>query len=315
MEPTKARITPRDFFLWAGAMIALYWSAVSFIFLLFNYINVALPNPLLPAPDPYQGGMPYEMASLIVLVPLYVVLTHYIRRSIAIDPSRKDVWVRRWAIILTLFVAVATVAGDVITLLTTFFRGEELTTAFVLKVVIVLAVAGVGFLYFLKDLKGYWDDHRAGERTAAMSLGAVAVIAIIAGFFIVGTPYQARLMRFDNERVSDLQNIQYQVVSYWQRKQALPASLDALQDPISGYLAPVDPETGAPYEYAAAKGQSFELCATFDRADQNPSSAYMGYPTAPGGMSADSWAHPAGRHCFERTIDPALYPPYPKTAQ
>src|SRR5579872_4494089 len=132
----KARTTPKDFFLWAGAMVALYWSVVAFIFLMFDYINYALPNALQYQSDPYQSSIPYDMASLVVLLPIYLLIMLFIRRDIVRDPARSEVWVRRWLLILTLFVAGVTAAGDLVILLTTFFRGEELTLAFLLKVLI-----------------------------------------------------------------------------------------------------------------------------------------------------------------------------------
>lgn len=318
MEQTNIhpRTTPKDFFLWAGAMASLYWSVVAFIFLIFNYIDFVFPNVLAYRVDPYQGGMPYEMASILVLVPIYIALALLIRRDIARDASKKEVWVRRWAIILTLFIAGATVAIDVITLLTSFFAGDEITTAFALKVLTVLIIALIGFLYFIADLRGYWDTHPRKEFYSCGALGAVALIAIVAGFFIVGTPQAALLMRLDSQRVSDLQSIQWQVVNYWQSKEKLPTSLEMLADPISGYQIPVDPASSAPYEYTTSSALSFQLCATFDRAGENSVSGYetSAAPVSIGSKgTTDSWSHGAGHVCFTRTIDPELYPPFSKT--
>ena len=64
---------------------------------------------------------------------------------------------------------------------------------------------------------------------------------IIAAFFIIGTPNSARLTQYDQQKVSDLQNIQTQIVNYWQKKSALPDSLSDLNDPISGFTVPTDP--------------------------------------------------------------------------
>jgi len=313
----RPKITPKDFFLWLGAMVALYWSVVAFILLIFNYIDYAFPNALSYAPDPYEGGMPYEMASILVLVPVYIALSLFIRRAIAQDPTRKDVWVRRWAVILTLFVAGVTVAVDVITLLTSFFRGEELTTAFLLKVLVVLAVALVGFAYFAADLKGYWDRYRQRERFACVALGVLALVSVVAGFFIVGTPSDARLLRLDNQKISDLQSIQWQVVNYWQAKQTLPAALSDLSDPISGFIAPTDPQSGDAYGYKTTGELSFDLCAVFsksgDAAGVSRAPAPVSYPAGSGAdLSASSWSHGAGETCFERTIDPEKYPPLKK---
>ena len=156
----KPKTTPKDFFLWAGAMVALYWSVVAFLGLVFDYINYAFPNATsysyYPS-NPYQSGISYEMASLIVLFPLFVVLMRVIHTDIVRDPSRSEIWVRRWALFLTLFVAGATMAGDIIVLLTSFLNGSDLTTAFLLKIALVFLVAAAGFMHFIADYRGYWE--------------------------------------------------------------------------------------------------------------------------------------------------------------
>src|SRR3990167_7982518 len=130
----KPKTTAKDFFLWAGAMVAFYWSVIAYTFLVFDYINYVYPNVLAYYPaDPYQSGISFEMASVIVLLPIYLLLMWLIHRDAARDPSRGEIWVRRWALILTLFVAGIAMAADLITLLTTFLSGEALTLAFMLK--------------------------------------------------------------------------------------------------------------------------------------------------------------------------------------
>ncbi|MDO8523945.1 MAG: DUF5671 domain-containing protein [bacterium] len=324
-NPTvRPKITAKDFFLWLGAMAALYWSVIAFIFLLFNYINYAFPNPLAYFSDPYSGSIPYEMASIIVLFPIYLLLLHFIRRDIARDPTRKDIWVRRWALILTLFVAGGTMAGDIIALLTAFFRGEELTVAFFLKVLVVFLIAAAGFMHFIADLRGYWDANPKRLRSVTIGVGVLALAGVFSGFFILGTPAHARLIRLDNQKVSDLQNIQWQVVNYWQAKQKLPVSLSDLNDPISGFVVPVDTQTGTSYQYEPVGALSFKLCADFN-ADSQASSQYGSRPyvSAPevpvpvGGsrgkdLTTDTWEHGAENGCFLRTIDPERYPPIKK---
>ncbi|MEK9157924.1 MAG: hypothetical protein AAB638_01935, partial [Patescibacteria group bacterium] len=86
---------------------------------------------------------------------------------------------------------------------------------------------------------------------------------------------------------------------YWQQKGSLPANLEVLNDPISSFMSPRDPQTGEAYEYHLVSAKGFQLCAVFNKAT-------VAYPDAyPFG---NSWQHGAGRVCFDRTIDQALYP-------
>lgn len=133
-------------------------------------------------------------------------------------------------------------------------------------------------------------------------IGVVAV-AVIAGFFVVGSPNQERMRQFDERRVSDLQGTQYEIVNYWQAKQKLPEKLLDIKDEIRGIGVPQDPQTNAAYEYAVKGATQFELCATFSLS--RDAARFAG----------DEWTHPAGRHCFTRTIDKDLYPPLVKTQQ
>ncbi|MBU6321385.1 MAG: hypothetical protein KGI78_01035 [Patescibacteria group bacterium] len=315
----KAKVTPKDFFLWVGATIALYGSVIAFISLLFSYLDYAFPDALTYyTSDPYAAGVSYEMASLIVLGVVYAALSHFIRRDIERDPSRAQVWVRRWAIYLTLFLAGAVATADLITLLMYFFNGDT-TLRFLLKVAVVLLVALGVFLHHAADLRGYWQRERAKARAVRLADKALVVIAILAGFIIIGTPWQARLYRYDDQKVSDLQMIQSQIIAYWQAKQEVPASLADLADPLSSFTLPKDPQSDASCEYAAKSTVAFELCATFNAATQPGSLYAQSYATTPvygpGGGTPESWQHGAGRTCFSRTIDPALYPPLSKTAQ
>jgi hypothetical protein len=306
----NTKVTPKDFFIWIGAMVALYGSAVALIALLFEYINHAFPDPLAFYTDPFSDPIRFAMASLIVLVPVAIVLMGLIRKDIGRMPDKADLWVRRWALVLTVFIAGATVVGDLITLIN-YFLGGDLTTRFILKVVVVLLVAGAIFLHFLSDLRGYWLANPARARMVGYGAGLAVIVAIIAGFFIIGTPGQVRLMRFDSQKVNDLQSIQWQLVDFWQRKQVLPASMEELDDPLSGWKKPRDPQTGEPYRYERTSNTSFKLCATFNAASTRPETSEA-VPVRAYGTIDGSFEHGAGNVCFDRTIDPERYPPYSK---
>ncbi|MEI6864274.1 MAG: DUF5671 domain-containing protein [Candidatus Adlerbacteria bacterium] len=304
------KTTPKDFFMWAGAMVALYGSVIAFIGLVFDYINYALPNPLAYySVDPYQGGISYEMAVLIVLFPLAVILMRVIHADITKDRTRANIWVRRWALFLTLFVAGATIAVDLIVLLTSFLNGSDITAAFLLKVLVVFLVAGGSFLHFIADFKGYWDTYPGRSHAVGYSTGALVLLTIVAGFFIVGTPAHARLLRLDQQKITDMQQLQSEVMNFYQQKRALPTTLAALNDPLLYNTVPLDPQSGLSYEYTKNADLGFELCATFNLAGEQSGGART-MPVVVGGKpQQDNWSHAAGRQCFVRSIDPDLFPP------
>ena len=305
----NTKVTPKDFFAWAGAMLAFYGSIVAFLSLLFEYINHAYPDVLsYTYEDPYSGSMRFAMASLIVLVPVALLLLRLIRNDIARHEAKEDLWVRRWALMLTLFLAGGAVVIDLITLVNTFLGGE-LTTRFVFKVLAVLLVAFGVFLHFLADMKGYWKDEPQKANMIGYAVAFLVLITIGSGFLIMGSPAQVRLQRFDDQKVSDLQNIQWQVVNYYQAKGVLPTTLAETIDPISGSVMPVDPQGGA-YLYEVKGKLAFALCATFNT-EGGDVNAYM-RPSVPLSETKDlmskPWDHTVGEVCFDRTIDPDRYP-------
>ncbi|MGC9605480.1 MAG: DUF5671 domain-containing protein [Minisyncoccia bacterium] len=329
----NSKTTPKDFFLHLGATIALYTSAVALINLCFSVINYYNPDVL--AGYFSSNSIAWPVSMLVVLVPVLYVIEWFIGRDLARMPEKKDLWIRRWRIYLTLFLGGATVVGDLVVLINWYLNGE-ITDRFVYKILVVLVVAGVIFAYYL--LARAVDSVRAKNwRKILAWFGIVVVLAgVVGGFLIVGSPAKQRAIRFDSQRVSDLTNIQWQIISYWQQRGKLPAALSDLNDPISNFSVPKDPDTSSSYGYstkwtsAMSSNPAFELCATFSLASQDLSGkgAYgtggsvggaipvgnVSYPI--GSISTnDSWTHDAGHICFERTIDPARYPINPKINQ
>lgn len=302
----NTKITAKDFFLHVAVIALLYAGTVALLNILFRVINAAFPQV-----NQYtyynSTTISLPVATLIVVFPLFLFLTNLVRKGYAEDPSRKDYPVRKWLIYITLFIAGGVLAGDLVTLLYYFLDGQEMTTAFLLKILSVLVVAGCIFGYFMDDLK---DRLIGTRRNVWRVVGTVLMIgSIVAGFSVLGTPQSQRMLRYDSQKVSDLQNTQWQIVNYWQQKGKLPVALADLEDPISGFVVPIDPQTKSSYEYKKTGTLSFDLCAEFNKMSQNSAApeAQMVYPE-PMGKPGETWQHEAGRHCFSRTIDPQLYP-------
>ncbi|MAZ67708.1 hypothetical protein CL652_02990 [bacterium] len=309
----KLKVTPKDFFMWLGAMVALYFSVGSFIALTFEYIERLVGDTAIIGYDPYSGGIQFAIASLIVIFPVYIALTRMLNQDIRKDPLKKELWVRRWLVFLAVFVAGIAILADLIVLINTFLSGEEITAAFLLKVITVLVVAAGVFYYYISDIKGKWENRESLSKTIAAAVSLVVLVSIMAGFFIMGSPYTQRLLRYDQQRINDLQGIQYQVTNYYQTTERLPESLDELKNPLVGAQIQVDPETGDDYEYTKTGNLAFELCATFslplpafdiDKADLSD------WRVRDLQQTTQDWPHGEGRTCFEREVDPERIVPF-----
>ncbi|MEK7648888.1 MAG: hypothetical protein AAB400_03140 [Patescibacteria group bacterium] len=146
----------------------------------------------------------------------------------------------------------------------------------------------------------------------------VVLAAVVAGFLYVGSPRNARLRQLDEIRLGNLQQIQYEVINYWQSKEKLPLSLDDLYDATRGVSIPSDPAHERQYEYIVTGDLTFDLCATFALQGEGTSGSSMPmrpmmYPAKGIDSRNAVWQHVAGRYCFSRTIDKDFYPPFPKT--
>jgi len=314
-----ASSTPKDVFQHLLMIVTLYIGVVSLIALLLQYIDVLFPDQL---NFYYQGileGIRLSSSTLVVVTPVFLLMAWLVQREIAADAKKNEIKVRRWLLYLTLFIASITIIVDLVRLVYSFYSGE-LTAKFTLKVLSVLIVTGAVFLYYLWDLRGQWLKTKA-PKYFAWGTSAVVVVAIVAGFFIVGSPARQRQIRFDDQRINDLQALQGQIIRHWTMKENLPATLDELKDSISGFVPPVDPVTNQPYAYLVSAPLSFKLCATFtlpslDKKFGSPSGAGRYYPTPISvyeegyyGEADQNWSHDAGKKCFDRTIDPQLYKP------
>ncbi len=154
--------TPRDIFLHLLAIIALYVSAGSFIALIFQYINILHPDPLAigGADGMYYSAylqsaystIRWSLSTLIFVFPTYVLTSWYLNKTYKQSPEHKNLWIRKWLVYFTLFVAAIVIIGDLVTLVYNLLGGE-FTTRFLLKITTILFVGGGVFYYYFWDLR------------------------------------------------------------------------------------------------------------------------------------------------------------------
>lgn len=310
-EDKKIKTSPKDFFLYLGSIVALYGASISLLNLLFDVINAAFPDVLNYNPDAFSSSIRLSIATLVIFFPAYLVLSKFLNKDMKSHPEKRNLGVRKWLIYLTLFISGLVVATDLIVLINTFLSGE-ITLRFLLKVSSVLIVADLIFGYYFYDLRDKWKEKKKFLKIFTFAVSLFVLASIVFAFVIVGSPKTQRLRRIDSQKVSDLQNIQWQIINYWQQKTKLPASLDDLKDPLSGFVLPQDPE-GKIYSYEVVGKYSFILCADFnlDASAQIGKGNIKSVP-APYDYQSENWSHGIGNQCFDRVIDPERYPPFQK---
>src|SRR3989344_2356957 len=122
-EENRAVSSPKDVFMQLLVMIALYISAVSFGMLLFNYIDLWFPDPLVDFYARTSGSIRWALASLTIVFPVYLWLAWTLAREMSRDPAKRELKIRKWLVYFTLFAAAVIIIGDLVYLIYKFLHG------------------------------------------------------------------------------------------------------------------------------------------------------------------------------------------------
>src|SRR3989344_9550441 len=170
---------PRDVFLYLLSIITLIASAISFGILVFQYINIYFPdiiNNYYVSASSYFSTIRQSLATLIVIFPVYVWVSRFLKKDIDENPEKRELKIRKWLLYLTVFVAALVIIGDLVTLINTFLNGE-LTMRFILKVLTIFFVAGSVFSHYYFELRELKAKSKKG--VDGTSIYAWTVIAVV----------------------------------------------------------------------------------------------------------------------------------------
>lgn len=148
------------------AFSCLYVAVVSLIVMLFNLIDMSLPDP---AESYYEyssewtlSSIRYALSFVIVFSPLYLLFNRLIHRQTLRGALVRGGTVQRWLTYLSLFVIVVTVLVDAATLVFTLLEGEMSIRVF-LKCIILFAVVGGVFVYLWMETKKWSTNLKSAE--------------------------------------------------------------------------------------------------------------------------------------------------------
>jgi len=122
-------------------------------------------------------------------------------------------------------------------------------------------------------------------RLASIGVILIVLATVIAGLVISGSPEEQRLLRTDDRRVTDLQQLSRSIERYYRDTEMLPSDLETLLNGWASSGLPLDPETNQDYDYELESGRTYRLCADFalnSRPNRQP----------------DFWSHAGGHQCY-----------------
>jgi hypothetical protein len=158
----RPSLSAKEAFQYLVLFGTLYLSAYGLGSLLFQFINLAFPDPLWSQHE--IGAIPrairWAVASLVVATPVFLYAARTISREIAASPLKRASPVRRWLTYLTLAIAAGILIGDSTSLVYNLLAGEA-TARFLLKTLTIGSIAGTVFVYYLLDLRR--DEKEVGR--------------------------------------------------------------------------------------------------------------------------------------------------------
>jgi len=282
MENETKQARPLEIFLALGSLVLTIIVAFATGSLLFSLIHKTVADPLaLYTYRASSDAIRYAIATLVITFPLLLLSRHYLkyiadRRGWTLCSKIYDV-----ATYIVLFAALGTIVCDLITVLFNFLQGEA-TLRFILKALVVLVIAILIFGYYFVDRRRrefQWREPRFVVLGIEGITTCLVLIGIVAGFVVTGGPGTARLERYDDERINDLEQIEQGINWYADTFGVLPETLLDFKQAAQArapYLADtrlVDPATDQPYTYTPIEIKDsaieYELCATFETVAQD----------------------------------------------
>jgi len=298
-QRTGAGESSRDAFLYLLSFSTLATWAGALGSMLFQFIDHWIPDAVSrSAALNLRSTITWQMASLAVAFPIYLLVMRLIVREAADHPERLQSGVRKWLTYIALLGTAAAMICDLIWFLDYFLTGE-LTARFVCKAATVMLICGAIFAYYLRSLR---SRPGANSRARVRNIGfagaacAAVVISFSIGLGVAGTPSQQRRAEADLKRVQDLRTLAFAIKNWHNHhagtgvSSAIPSTLAELYSRNVAASRAVDPETNVPYEYHPKSASTYELCANFTA--EGPGQGFRG-PNMP-----DFWSHPGGRACF-----------------
>lgn len=288
-QQQKQGSNAQDFFLYLVTFLSLAFVAFGEGSILFGFVDKFVTNLEMRTYQAFnQEAVKFGIAALIIAGPIFFAISRIITKRINNQQISLESVVRKWLTYIVLFFAAATIIGDLIALVINFLGGDY-TGSFLLKVLVILLIAGGIFGYY------FWDMRRTRavssiNKKAMLACASVVAATFFAGFFIIDSPAISRQKKLDQQTVNNMQSIDSSVQNYFSEAGKLPQNLDQLQSTKFS----IGTQNLKSITYKVQDTEIYQLCGDFQRSNlADETWQYEAF--------VNDWRHGGGNFCFTRT--------------
>lgn len=299
----KSSLSAREAFVYLVLFVTLYLTAFSIGSLWFSFIDRWFPDALFT--NYYSSdasGIRQACATLLITAPLFFGLSFRVRQRLAQHPDERQSGVRKWLTYLTLFVAASIIIGTLIGLVMNVLSGE-LTWRFFLKATTVLVITGVGFGYYLWDLRQDEVPLTRSVQTRVRIFVSLLLLlttgTLASGLYLSGSPAHERTRRLDEQRTQTLDRLTYAIDNYTTLQNHLPTTTaDIWQErTFSDTELPILVQRLPDFSYQIQTSSTYQLCTSFALPSEDTITGQT-VPVVPKPVGVANWSHHAGLNCF-----------------
>ena len=293
----KQENSAQHFFLYLFSFFSLLVFSTGVGAIIFQLINKNFTDNLRYDYSGYftSYAVKYGIASILITAPLYFLSMYLINKYLFKGEISENSKIRKWLTYIILFLASATIVGDLVCLVFRMLDGDILIR-FILKTLTVLIIAGAIFGYYMWDMRKK-NMKGAGYPANKMFLitgASIALVVFVSAFFVVDSPTTARDKKFDVQTIGDVTSVDRAVQNFYRDGGKLPTDLSEIDTSTSSLYYSSDSER-AEVKYEKTSEKEYSLCATFRRSNMNDDNERYG-------SSANEWKHEKGEHCFSRDV-------------
>lgn len=294
---------PKNFVMQLGSLIALYVSITSLLLLIFSVTNLRFPDEAAYyfEDESARQTVRIGIAMLAVFFPAYLIFTRLSNQQRRKENNGEYITLAKWLVYLSILGGVLILLADLVTLIQYFLNGE-ITARFLVKVTTLLLVVGVTLFYYVLDVRGYFTKRVGTAMYFAAGATVLVVASLLYGYAYIETPAEVREMRFDEQQVTDLQDIYWHIEEYYAVTQTLPVTVSEM---YTNQPIPQAPSNREEYAYNILTDTTYELCATFEFASQDIGRTQVQPVLIPEEKvlyQNQNWSHGEGETCFVRVV-------------